>query len=216
MKDKTSTGKNAIKLFGFVFVIFLSGVPILSQTDVSPFCNSNYQSRFPNELSGFKFYESAQWKPLTFLESTMDDVRRIMGEPNKSVDTAQLQIPYPGDEKALQPVFIYDGEEWDAHIYFGKYCYYTTDLPESYNNRLCEVVLHPKKKIPADKLKFPEVFEKKTKKFPDGSWDEYKDECGLTYIVNYKDSKRKKDKMKYLGNITYGLSKTDLKKINKK
>ena len=215
MKNKNLVGKFAVKTLQLGFIILLLAVQIFPQSGDSSSCNSSKTSRYPNELPDFKFYETAKWRSLTFLESTMDDVRQVMGEPTKVIDTAQLTTAYPGDAKSLQPVFIYDGNEWNIHVYFGKYCYYTTELPEIYKNRLCEVVLHPKKTVPADKIQFPGMFEKKTKKLPDGSWDEFRDGGGLTYVINYEDSTDGINKAKYLGNITYGISKSELRGIVK-
>lgn len=146
----------------------------------------------------------------------MDDVRQLMGEPTQSVDTAQLAIPYPGDENAVQPVFTYKEEQWTIEIYFGKYCYYTSELPENLENRLCQVVLSPNKDISFEKVTFPSFFKVNTKKLPDGFWEEYKDDCGLIYIINYKDLADTKTELKHLGSIMYGISNAEIEKTKKK
>jgi len=41
---------------------------------------------YPHELEGYRFYQTARWRELKPLVSTLADVRRIMGEPKEQTD----------------------------------------------------------------------------------------------------------------------------------
>lgn len=216
MKNKTAASINILKVFRLGFIILALVVQIFPQSGVSSSCNSNNNLRYPNELADFKLYDKAKWKSLNFLESTMDDVRQVMGEPTRAIDTAQLAIPYPGDTKAIQPVLTYEDDQWKTDINFGKYCYYMGILPQSLENHLCQIMISPKRKIPFDEAIISEAFEKKVKKLPNDSWIEYKDKCGLIYIVEEEMSSDNKNKFLYLSRIMYGPSNNELEKNKKK
>jgi len=76
-------------------------------------------SRYPNELEGFKFQATAKWGTLVPLQSTIAEVRSILGEPRKATDLNDYFSPYPGDDRAIAPLFEYSWRaNWDVYIYF--------------------------------------------------------------------------------------------------
>ena len=141
--------------------------------------------KYPNELPDFRFYETAKWKTLEPLISTMEDVRKVLGEPAEANDVSQYTKPYPGDDKAKQPVFTYElNSDWKVLVYFVKYCFQGyVPLPNELNNKLCSIDLVPKKRISFKSIVFPTVFEKKTVSGVDAAWVEYSDKTGLFYEI---------------------------------
>lgn len=173
--------------------------------------------RFPNELTNYRFYESAKWKSLEPLVSTMADVRRIMGEPTEANDASQFTKPYPGDDKAKRPVFQYSKDpDWTVLIYFLKYCFSGYDYPLSskLDDRLCSIDLIPKKPISFSNLVFPDLFKKTHVDAFHGRWDEYTDETGLRYQVYAGPSAYGHDKAGDLNRIVYTASDETFKKYS--
>lgn len=160
--------------------------------------------RYPNELPALRLYAAARWNKLTPLVSTAADVRRVMGEPSRVYDVTRLGGIYPGDAKAEQPVFIYEDADYTTHIYFGRYCLYTAELKGKASDRLCQIVIAPKRNIPVEAGAFTSAFRREAKRLPGESWDEYADEDGLVYIV--KNGVRGL----HLNRIMYGARKAEL------
>ena len=198
------------------FLLLLSSLTLLpavvlekSQTD---------GNRYPNELAGYELYEKAKWKSLKPLISTMDDVRRVLGNPSEARDTSQYTKPYPGDALAKKPVFTYELDaDWQVLVYFAKYCFYEgPELPASLNDRLCTIDLLPKKRIAFDRIQFPTAFKKNHVAAADAAWDEYADGSGLVYEVYTTRTPYGTKQAGDLNRIKYGPSGDELKKYASK
>lgn len=174
--------------------------------------------RYPNELLNFRFYQTAKWKSLVPLVSTMTDVRKVLGEPSEANDTSQFTKPYPGDDKAKNPVFEYKfGSDWLLLIYFVKYCFHGyVPLPKSLDSRLCSIDLVPNKPISFSGIVFPEVFKKTHVDAIDGRWDEYTDDTGLSYQVYTGPPANGKEKAGDLERIVYTASKAEFEAYSTK
>lgn len=146
--------------------------------------------KYPNELPDFRFYETAKWKTLEPLVSTMKDVRKVLGEPSEANDVSQYTKPYPGDDKAKQPVFTYElNSDWQVLVYFVKYCFQGyVPLPDELDNKLCSIALIPKKPISFQSEIFPDIFKKKDVTAIHGAWIEYTDGTGLIYEIYTRPS----------------------------
>ncbi len=170
--------------------------------------------RFPNELPNYRFYETAKWRPLEPLVSTMADVRRILGEPTEANDVTQYTKPYPGDDKAKQPVFTYNlNSDWQLLVYFVKYCFQGyVPLPSSLDNRLCSINLIPRKPLPFNNVVYPSVFTKKDVRAIHGAWTEYSDETGLFYEVYTSPGPYGDERPGDLNRIIYTASEAGFKK----
>ncbi len=141
--------------------------------------------RYPNELPGFRFYQGSKWKALQPLTSTMQDVRKVMGEPSEANDVAAFTKPYPGDLKAKKPVFTYQlNSDWELLVYFVKYCFQGyVPLPADLDDRVCSLDLIPKTPVHFQQVTFPSIFKSKHEVAVDGAWTEYDDGLGLFYEV---------------------------------
>lgn len=107
----------------------------------------------------------------------------FLGAPKKQTTCLRPTKPYPGDEKALQPVFTYrQGTEWKLLVYFAKYCFYEhpEELP---GDRLCSIDLIPERRVHFDASQLTAAFLKKHVQAADGAWEEYSDGSGLRYAV---------------------------------
>jgi len=85
-------------------------LPLSSFLAISASANGysqNVVNRYPNELPGYRFYATAKWKSLEPLISTLADVRKVFGKPTREVDLSQYFEPYPGDDRAKNPVLTY-------------------------------------------------------------------------------------------------------------
>ncbi len=135
---------------------------------------------YPNELSGYRFYQTAKWRKLTPALSTIADVRALLGNPENATDLANGADPYPGDEHVTSVVFTYSRlmRGWDVLIYLRNSCGGGAEIP-----RLCSVDLLPHKRTPFAQVKFPDDFVKKHVTAVDAAWDEYSDGSGLRYEV---------------------------------
>lgn len=154
-----------------------TGSPMVYQGAVMPW------NAYPNELPAFRFYETAQWHSLEPLVSTMKDVRRVLGNPQEANDVSVFTEPYPGDDRAKEPVFQYKlNEKWEALVYFTRYCFHQRPK-EVAGDRLCSIDLIPLIRVSFDATKLPETFRKKHVVGVDAAWDEYSDGTGLRYEV---------------------------------
>jgi len=142
-------------------------------------------ARYHNELPGYQFYANAPWKSLIPLESSIADVRRVLGSPTTAKDIANYSAPYPGDDKAEQPVWTYDlNENWQILVYFVKTGYFERrKFPKRLYKRLYSIDYVPKGNIRFDKSRLPASFQKKHTIAADAAWDEYSDGSGLVYQV---------------------------------
>lgn len=172
-------------------LVKLLSIPILSLTlallpaQSAGQSQSENSSRYPNELPRYKLYDTATWKTLEPLVSTMADVRRVLGEPTVARDVSRYTEPYPGDAFAKSPVFTYEiNDQWQILVYFVKYC--SNDgpaLPVTLGDRLFSIDLLPKKPISFTKVVFPVTFKKRLVTAFHGEWNEYADGSGLVYAV---------------------------------
>jgi hypothetical protein len=140
---------------------------------------------YPNELAGFRFHATAQWRALVPLRSTIADVRNAMGEPFNATDLADYFSPYPGDESANAPLLEYAmGSEWRVFIYF-----VTRDAAErpgrlhGLGGRVRSIELLPNSRVSFSDAEFPSVFTKHRVVAADAVWDDYTDTHGLTYAI---------------------------------
>lgn len=142
-------------------------------------------SRYPNELPSLRLFESGPWRNLSPLQSTMADVRKIMGRPDEAKDIEHYFEPYPGDDKAVSPVLTYHvSKDWDLLVYFVKYCHpMKPRLAVELRDRLCSLDFIPRQKRPFGSVTFTQAFTRKETSGVDAAWDEYSDDRGLTYAV---------------------------------
>ena len=164
--------------------------------------------RYPNEVPGFRFYVNAMWDRLTPLGSSMKDVRQVLGNPDEVRDVSAYTEPYPGDEKASEPVFTYKfSGDWELLVYFARYCFH--EVPEGTPaDKLCSLDLVPRKRIVFDVSRLPNTFVKTHIEAVDAGWDEYSDGTGLRYEVYTTHTQYGSEKPGDLNRISYGPPKT--------
>ncbi len=169
---------------------------------------------YPNEARGFQFWSSAPWRELRPLESTMADVRRVLGDPNEAHDIDKYTAPYPGDEKAIQPVWRYNlNEDWDVLVYFVKSSYFERrKFPEALYDRLHCIDYLPTLPTAFDVAPVRRLFKRTHTTAADAAWDEYADGSGLVYKVYTTSPPFGGNKPGDLNRITYGPSDEDIKK----
>lgn len=165
-------------------------------------------SRYPNEVLGFRFFANSTLYDLKPLVSSMRDVRRVLGNPDEANDVSAYTKPYPGDEKVLKPVFKYKfGDDWQLLVYFTKYCFH--EVPKGTPaDRLCSLDLVPQKPIAFDVSKLSIAFARTHVKAVDAEWDAYSDGTGLEYDVYSTHTQYGPEKPGDLNRISYGPSKT--------
>jgi hypothetical protein len=142
--------------------------------------------RYPNELPGYEFHADAAWRELVPLESTLADVRRVLGEPSDVRDIANYSAPYPGDDKAEQPVLTYDiSPQWDLLVYLVR-----SDLsvneryPAALQDKLLSLELVPDHDLPFASDAFAHERWRSSKVLAaDAGWTTYEDGSGLAYQV---------------------------------
>jgi hypothetical protein len=117
---------------------------------------------FANELPEYRFADTANWSLLIPDVSTMDDVRRLMGDPDDATDMSQYGKPYPGDSSAKQPLFTYRKSMpgWEILVYFSSYCFRPHEK-DTKQNHVCSIDLIPNKPISFKDVNFPAFFCKK-------------------------------------------------------
>jgi hypothetical protein len=165
-------------------------------------------SRYPNEVPGFRFYVNAMWDRLTPLVSSMKNVREVLGNPDEVKDVSAYTEPYPGDEKASEPVFTYNfSDDWELLVYFAKYCFHKV-LEGTPADKLCSLDLVPRKRIVFDVSRLPNTFVKTHIEAVDAGWDEYSDGTGLRYEVYTTHTQYGPEKPGDLSRISYGPPKT--------
>jgi hypothetical protein len=162
--------------------------------------------RYANELSGYKFYETAKWRSLTPLVSTMADVRQVLGQPDEESDVSQFTKPYPGDTTAVSPVFTYElNSDWQLLVYFLKYgdcgC---PNLRKTHGDLLYSLELLPKKPLNFKQIIFPPVFKPQAVTAVDARWNEFSDGTGLAYEVYTSKTPYGHERPGDLNRIVYG------------
>jgi hypothetical protein len=191
------------KLLTMLFVI-----PLVLAGGASSQQQSVKDTKFPNELPRFKFYQESKWKSLVPLVSTMADVRSVMGKPLEANDLSQFTKPYPGDAAAKEPVFTYNyNNDWQILVYFVKYCFCgAPHLPHALGDRLCSIDLIPKKRMSFEGVKFSTLFKKTHIIAADAAWNEYADGSGLFYEVYTTRTPYGNERPGDLNRISYGPS----------
>lgn len=187
-------------------LIFVVGVVLFGLGAMSA---QNNPPRYPNELPGYRFYSNARWRSLEPLVSTIDDVRKVMGNPYQANDNASYSESYPGDAAAQEPVFTYRlNRDWEVLVYFVSSCAWKVprDIP---SNRLCSVELIPRKHVSFRAIQFPDVFRRRHIAAVDGQWDEYVDGTGLRYEVYTAKTPYGGDVPGDLNRIAYGPAKSE-------
>jgi len=170
------------------------------------------RGRYSNELPKLQFYEKAKWKTLIPLVSFISDVRRILGQPKEATDIAHYFNPYPGDDKAVTPLFIYSMDsDWEIFVYLGKDCGYQSSSAPFPENRICTIELLPKKRLSFRDRPCPAVFVKRHVNGADAAWDEYRDSEGLAYEVYTTRTPYGSKVPGDLNRIVYGPSEEELK-----
>ena len=166
--------------------------------------------RYPNELAGFRFFESAPWRTLVPLSSTMADVRKVLGDPQEAIDLAHYNS-YPGDATAEAPLFIYQFDKaWKVYIYFaGPKLYPANGLSKTVFGRLFSIDLISEEPLHFLK-KLPKPFVRKPTLAADAGWDEFRDCSGLCYSVYTSSTPYGKTKPGDLNRISYGPSDAEI------
>lgn len=158
--------------------------------------------RYPNELSGYALHSSGAWRELVPLESTLADVRRVLGEPSDAHDIANYVAPYPGDAAAVQPVLSYDiSKEWDLLVYLVRSDLSVSgDFPAGVQDKLLSLDFVPDHDLPFP-AEFSPVWRSKKVMAADAGWTTWADGSGLEYQI-YGDGR--------LNRISYGPSDAQL------
>lgn len=170
--------------------------------------------RYPNELPGYEFFATASWRELVPLESTLADVRRVLGEPTDARDIAHYVKPYPGDDAAEQPVLTYDiSPEWQLLVYLVKTNMSVRDkYPDHVQDKLLSLDLVPKHEHQFTGS-FSERWTVKKVRAADAGWLEYSDGSGLVYQVYTSKTPHGGDEPGDLNRISYGPSDAQLQAL---
>src|SRR5262245_9309150 len=115
---------------------------------------------YPDELPEYRLCAAASWRSLRPLESTMADVRAILGTPAYEWDMANYHVPYPGDEHAKKPVLGFDdGGPWKIQVYLVRTDNAARALyPASLHDRLLSIDLIPRHRVSFAQVLFPHSF----------------------------------------------------------
>jgi hypothetical protein len=162
---------------------------------------------YPNEIEGYKFWATAKWRTLVPLESTLADVRRVLGAPESESDIASLSAPYPGDDKAVQPVLSYSlSDGWHAYVYLVRSnLSVASKYAAAVQDRLLSIDLVPDASVPfAGRV--PESIFHVDKSVGVVSELVYADGSGLSYQVYLHTSAHEHTRAGDLDRIVYGPS----------
>jgi hypothetical protein len=164
---------------------------------------------YPNEAPGYRFRAKARWRTLVPLRSTMKDVRRVLGRPAEATDLALPGDRYPGDDRAIQPVWTYPLDaRWELLVYFVKSSVLEAErCPRRVRDRLYSIDVLPKGKHTFDPTKLPRAFRKQTV-VSEAFEDDYLDGSGLVYSV-----RRPRGKPALLDRVSYGPSRKTLQEL---
>ncbi len=168
--------------------------------------------RYPNELPGFQLHADATWATLQPTVSKLTDVRALLGEPREASDIGDITTDYPGDDKAKQPLLIYDLEPgWSLYVYLVKS---DVSSQDQYDKSVWDAVgtleVVPDDDVMMDASLFGALFETRAVGAADAAWRDHRDEHGLTYSV-YEP--RKEGEAGRLSRISYGASDVRLKEV---
>jgi hypothetical protein len=140
--------------------------------------------RYPNELPHLRLWHAGRWNELEPLVSTLADVRRVLGTPADANDIGQYSEPYPGDDRAKQPVLRYTSPAVETVLAYTvrsdlsvSGCY-----PASLQQRLLSVDLIHRVELACRDLWGPR-FRNAVVVAADASWREFRDPAGLRYQV---------------------------------
>lgn len=145
---------------------------------------------YPNEVPGFKLFDTARWRTVRPLVTTEADVRSLLGEPD--------------------PVLFDGGPDWEFIIYYwsGGTCD-GRPYPETLIGKVASIEIIPRAPLSFAKVTFPSVFRKSdlhSSHDPVGSWDVYSDGSGLQYQIYRQASSDGKIRAHDLKSIVYGPS----------
>jgi hypothetical protein len=110
----------------------------------------------------------------------------VLGDPSVAHDIADYTAPYPGDEKAVQPVWTYElNDRWEIIVYFVKSGVLERQrFDKSLFNTLYSIDYISRKPRRFDLSKLPPAFHRSHNTVAaDAAWDEYSDGSGLVYEV---------------------------------
>jgi hypothetical protein len=140
---------------------------------------------YPAEVPTFRLCPSAPWRILRPLASTATEVRAALGTPIDTRDIAAYLDPYPGDDRAKQPVLTFDGgPDWEILVYFVRSSLpVLREYPEALYDKLFSIDLVPRHRVPMGQITLPPGFEKQHIVAADAAWDVYRHPSGLAYEV---------------------------------
>src|SRR5258708_24044267 len=140
---------------------------------------------YPAEVPTFRLCPFAPWRILRPLASTAAEVRAALGTPIGARDIAAYPDPYPGDDRAKQPVLTFDGgPDWEILVYFVRSSLpVLREYPEALYDKLFSIDLVPRHRVPMGQITFPPGFEKQHIVAADAAWDVYRHPSGLAYEV---------------------------------
>lgn len=169
---------------------------------------SSQDCAYSNELVGYRLCETAAWRSLRPLVSTLADVRAILGTPTYEWDMTNYHVPYPGDKAAKEPILGFDdGGPWRIQVRLVRTDEDARSLyPASLRDRLLSIFLIPTQRVPFGQVVFPRSFVKRHVVDGDLAWDEYHHPSGLTYQVYSAHAPYADYQAGDLTGITYGVS----------
>jgi len=141
---------------------------------------------FPNEMPGYKFFGEGRLKDLSFGLTTIDDVRKIFGQPLRSFVRSEvfeydaewlLIVGYLGDFVSENSVFLPNGTAVSKKYVF---------KPE-YKGKINYIILRPRKKFAFEQKNYPDKSVKESRRKNDNFFT-YTDKYGLTYKVFDRDA----------------------------
>jgi hypothetical protein len=146
-----SSGKWA-KTIGFLIVLLAA--------------STGMSAEYPNELDGFKLF--AKYCPgLEPMKSTVDDVKKVLGEPLK--------------DKSEKFVLWFEKDGWQILVYiYPDNGEYPSHLAGKVVGSIDFISIKP---VSFAAVKFPKAFNKADIRAADARWDEYYDAFGLVYEV---------------------------------
>ena len=182
----------------FVVIAFFSIIAL----DVSA-----QESRYPNELEGFKFFGAGKLKDLELGKSTKDDIVKIFGKgcEAKSDYDAEWTISF----EYFDDIWIKESSNNAG----AKLTYY---LDSKYLGKVRSIRLYPKKHISFNNISFSDSFQRViTTSTSDARfgksrmivYDEFQDSDGLSYEIynktNYDDIKGETQKSDAKGDLFF-------------
>ncbi|MBL4637041.1 MAG: hypothetical protein JKY56_24520 [Kofleriaceae bacterium] len=157
---------------------------------------------YRNELPGLELYQK-EWASLMPLVATAEDLHAVLGLPDEMHDLDDYSAPYPGDDKAVQPVWTYDlNPQWQLLVYFGRSSLpVQKTLSPEYYDKLYSLELIPTDKRILEASTIPTSFAQRKVSAADASWVEYSLPSGLQYEVYNRGERENR-----LNRVVYGPS----------